>query len=300
MQDPRKLLAEDEIVSTLQPNIIEVDDTNLRRLSARPGLRKYLAQIWQRRHFIWAEARNKAFSRGRDMYLGRAWVVLQPILDSAVYILVFGVVLKISKSIDYFIGYLVIGVIFFGFITRGINSGAGLIQSSKGMISSFSFPKAALPLSLTVKQLLDNVAPAIVGLLIAFLYHGLVPSFAVLAVPVIFLMIHLFTLGVMLIVARVTAFIPDLKALVSTFTQGLFFVSGVFFDIHRFDSNETIQSIMLANPAYQFLTAVREATIYQTVPPLGRWLYLVAWTLGLLIIGLIFFWEAEERYSHVR
>lgn len=287
-------------MSTVQQNIIEVDDTDLRRLSARPGLGKYLAQLWQRRHFIWAEARNKAFSRGRDMYLGRAWIVLQPILDTAVYILVFGVVLNISKNIDYFIGYLVIGVIFFNFITRGLNSGAGLIQSSKGMISSFSFPKAALPISLTVKQLLDNVAPAIVGLLIAFLYHGLTPSLAILTVPVFFLMIHLFSLGAMLIVARITAFVPDLKALVSTFTRGLFFVSGVFFDIHRFDSNETIQSIMLANPAYQFLTAVREATIYQTVPPLSRWLYLAAWTFGLLIIGLIFFWEAEERYARVR
>ncbi|WP_231699007.1 ABC transporter permease [Corynebacterium lujinxingii] len=287
-------------MSTVQQKLIEVDDTFLRRLSARPGLGRYLAQLWQRRHFIWAEARNKAFSRGRDMYLGRAWIVLQPILDTAVYILVFGVVLNISKNIDYFIGYLVIGVIFFNFITRGLNSGAGLIQSSKGMISSFSFPKAALPISLTVKQLLDNVAPAIVGLLIAFLYHGLTPSPAILTVPVFFLMIHLFSLGAMLIVARITAFIPDLKALVSTFTRGLFFVSGVFFDIHRFDSNETIQSIMLANPAYQFLTAVREATIYQTVPPLGRWLYLAAWTFGLLIIGLIFFWEAEERYARVR
>lgn len=234
------------------------------------------------------------------MYLGRAWIVLQPILDTAVYILIFGVVLNISKNIDYFIGYLVIGVIFFSFITRGLNSGAGLIQNSKGMISSFSFPKAALPISLVVKQLLDNVTPAIVGLFLAFLCHGLMPSFAILAVPVLFLMIHLFCLGAMLIVARITAFVPDLKALVSTFTRGLFFVSGVFFDIHRFDSNETIQSIMLANPAYQFLTAVREATIYQTVPPLGRWLYLAAWTLGLLIIGLIFFWEAEERYARVR
>ena len=287
-------------MSTVQQNLIEVDDTNLRKLSARPGLGKYLTQLWQRRHFIWAESTSKAFSRGRDMYLGRAWIVLQPILDTAIYILIFGIVLNISKNIDYFIGYLVIGVIFFSFITRGLNSGTGLIQSSKGMISSFSFPKAALPISLTVKQLLDNIAPAIVGLLIAFLYHGLVPSFAVFTVPVLFLMIHLFTLGAMFIVARITAFIPDLRALVSTVTRGLFFVSGVFFDIHRFDSNESLQSVMLANPAYQFLTAVREATIYQTVPPLGRWLYLSAWTLGLLIIGLIFFWEAEERYARVQ
>lgn len=234
------------------------------------------------------------------MYLGRAWIVLQPLLDCLVYVLIFGVVLKLSRNIDYFIGYLVLGVVFYGFINRGISNGSGLIQSSKGMIASFSFPAASIPFSVILRQLLDNVPPALVGLLIAMGFHQIVPAVAIVAVIPLYLMIHLFSLGLMLVTARVTAFIPDMKAIVSTFLRALFFISGVFFDIHRFDSNETLQAVMLANPIFQFLTAVREATIYQHFPPIDRWLYLGAWTFGTLIVGIVFFWRAEDRYINVK
>lgn len=277
-----------------------IDDTRLSGLSARPSMKTYLSDLWRRRHFIWYDARSRAFARGRDMYLGRAWIVIQPILDSLVYIFIFGVVLKLSRNIDLFVGYLVLGVIFFSFFNRGINAGSGLIQGSKGMISSFTFPKAALAFSVIVKQFLDNLAPAIVGLVIAMGYYRIVPSWTIIAVIPLYILIHVFVLGAMLIVARITAFIPDMKALVSTFLRGMFFVSGVFFDIHRFDSNETLQQIMLANPVFQFLTAIREASIYKTFPPAERWAYLSVWTLALLIVGIFFFWRAEERYANVR
>lgn len=280
--------------------ITVIDDAELNGLSARPSIGTYIADLWKRRHFIWYDARSRAFASGRDMYLGRAWIIIQPILDSMVYILIFGVVLKLSRNIDFFIGYLVLGVIFFGFINRGIGAGSGLIQSSKGMISSFKFPKAALAVSVIMKQFLDNVAPALVGLTIAMGYHRIVPSWTIIAVVPLYFLVHAFALGAMLIVARITAFIPDLKALVSTILRAMFFVSGVFFDIHRFDSNETLQQIMLANPVFQFLTAIREASIYQTFPPAGRWAYLLAWTLVLLVGGIIYFWRAEERYANVR
>ena len=277
-----------------------VDDARLQNLRARPSLPAYLTSLWQRRHFIWADARRRAFSRGRDMYLGRAWLVLQPLLDSLVYVLIFGVILKLSRNIEHFIGYLVIGVIFYGFMNRGISNGSGLIQSSKGMIASFSFPIASIPVSVVSRQLLDNIPPALVGMVIAMTVHQIVPSVSILAVIPLYLMIHAFSLGLMFVVARITAFIPDAKALVSTFLRALFFISGVFFDIHRFDANETIQSIMLANPIFQFLTAVREATIYQSFPPVDRWLYLLLWTIGTLSVGLVFFWRAEDRYINVK
>lgn len=277
-----------------------IDDSGLHALRARPTFRRYLAQLWQRRHFIWADARRRAFSRGRDMYLGRAWIILQPLLDCLVYVLIFGVVLKLSRNIDYFIGYLVLGVIFYGFMNRGISNGSGLIQSSKGMIASFSFPAASIPISITLRQLLDNIPAALVGLLIAMGFHQIVPAISIIAVIPLYLMIHIFSLGLMLVTARITAFIPDMKAIVSTFLRALFFVSGVFFDIHRFDSNENLQAIMLANPVFQFLTAVREATIYQHFPPLDRWLYLGAWAAGIFVLGIVFFWRAEDRYINVK
>lgn len=57
---------------------------------------------------------------------------------------------------------------------------------------------------------------------------------------------------------------------------------------------------MMANPAYKFLTAIRECVVYDSVPSWELWAQLAAWSVGLFIIGFIFFWQAEEKYVNIR
>jgi len=202
---------------------------------------------------------------------------------------------------DNFIGFLTIGVIYLKFATGGLSAGTSIIRGSKGLISSFNFPTAAVPISTTIKQMIDHAIPAMVAIIGALLFQldkG-IPWTIILVVPLYFL-IHCFSLGCMFIVGRATAFIPDLKSVVGIINRGLFFISGVFFDLSKFDKNPHIQEIMQANPIYQFLTAVRQLVLDGEVPPLGTWLYIAAWSFGVLIIGYFYFWQAEERYAVVK
>lgn len=283
-----------------RPSIL-VDDSQLFSLRARPSLIEYFRSLWQRRHFIHADARSKAFKSNRDMLLGRVWIILNPLLDVAVYGVVFGLVLKTSRGIDNFIGFLILGVIFFGFISKGLSAGSGLIQSSRNMISSFAFPKASLAVSVILRQLLDNIVPAIVAVILAVLLQiGEPLSWTIILVVPLFLLIHVFGLGLTFFVSRITAFVPDFKAIVSLVGRALFFLSGVFFSVERFSTSPELQQLVLINPAYQFLMAVRDAAIYQTVPSAGTWAYLSAWSFGLVVVGFVFFWQAEERYASAR
>ncbi|PNK21999.1 ABC transporter permease, partial [Bacillus thuringiensis] len=70
-------------------------------------------------------------------------------------------------------------------------------------------------------------------------------SWTVMLVVPLFLVLHVFTLGLTLIVARITAFIPDAKPLVALLQRALFFVSGIFFSVERFNDQPLIQEIML-------------------------------------------------------
>lgn len=286
--------------SSDDPAVI-VDASKLRPLHSRPKFFSYLAGIWHRRHFIIADARGRSFQSQRDMVLGRLWLVLSPLLDAAMYGILFGLLLRTSRGIENFIGYLVIGIIFFGFIQGGLTTGSGMIRDSRSMISAFSFPRASIPIARITRQFLDNSLPALVALCVALAFQwGNPPGWEMLLVIPLYVLIHTFALGLTFIVARLTAFLPDLRSLVPVAGRAWFYVSGVFFSIERFATNPTIQDIMVANPAYQFLQAVRGVVLYQTVPMLETWLTLCAWSFGLLIIGLIFFWQAEERYINVR
>lgn len=287
--------------SQVVDNVELVDDSELGSLNAKPRLSSYLSKLWGRRHFILADAKSKSLNTGRGTFLGKAWILINPMLQVAVFVLVFGLVLKVDRGIDNFVGFLIIGVIFFGFLSGGLSAGSGLIQAQRSMISSFQFPRAALTFSVTLRNAIDNIAPAIVAVVLAVLTQLDRPiHWTIILVVPLFVIMQIFALGCTLWISRITAFIPDTKALVSLAQRALFFLSGVFFPLSRFDAHPVLKSVMEANPIYQFLTAVRMSVLDGVIPPLGMWIYLLSWSAILSVTGLIYFWMAEDRYSRVR
>lgn len=274
-----------------------VDPEGLRPLATRPTLAEYAAELIARRHFIVADARAKALRTTRDYRLWQLWLVLNPLFDVALYGFLFGLLLKTSRDVENFIGFLFIGIIFMSMITDLMNSGIRLMQSSRAMIRAFQFPRASIPFSTALRSSIDNVLPACVALIAAFLFQwGTWPSWTLLLVVPLFLMIHVFGCGLMMITARLTAQIPEAKTILGLITRGLFFLSGVMFSVDRFAEHSAIHQLMTANPCYVFLTAIRDCTIYRTAPSLATWGELLAWSVGVFVIGFVFFWRAEDKY----
>jgi teichoic acid transport system permease protein len=73
--------------------------------SARPGLVSYLSRVWQRRHFILAYATARNVSMYTEARLGQLWQVLTPLLNSAVYYLIFGILFKADRGISNYTAY---------------------------------------------------------------------------------------------------------------------------------------------------------------------------------------------------
>lgn len=283
--------------STYEGEVLVVSEGSLKPLSSRPSLPAYIRQLWNRRFFIAAEARSKALRSTRDLRMWQVWLILNPLFDVALYGFLFGFLFKTSHGVDNFVGYLFLGVIFMRILTGVMSAGNGLIASSRAIIRSFLFPRASLVLSRALRSMIDNLLPAIVALIAAFaMQWGTWPRWTLIIVIPLYVMIHIFACGLMFILARLTLEIPEVKSLVGLFTRAWFFLSGVMFSIDRFDHYPTIHAFMEQNPAYLFLMAIRDASIYGTVPSWQVWLTLFAWTIGTFAVGFIYFWHAEEKY----
>lgn len=280
---------------------ILVDDSTLSPLESRPRFSRYVKELYARRHFIVADARSRAFAPSRDLWLGRAWLIIRPFLDALMYGLIFGLMLKTNRGIDNFIGYLVLGITFFGLLTSLMSQGSGFIRSQKSFISAFRFPRAALVFSAALRTILDALPTLVVGILMALVTQWSTPlSWTIVLVPLIALLMGLFGTGLLFLVAWATAWVPDLKHFVNLFTRAWFFVSGVFFSIERFVDHPFMLEVMVANPAYQFLTAVRNSVMYNQTPTLSEWSTMIAWGLGTFLIGFVIFWSSEAKYTNVR
>jgi teichoic acid transport system permease protein len=279
--------------------VLEVVSTGrLTQVGARPPIRTYLAQLWSRRYFLWAEARAKVTSGTRETLLGQAWLVIKPILDGIAYYLIFGMLLNSSMGIENFVGYLVIGVFLFQFTSQCVTNGARSIQSGRNLIRAFTFPRASLPISVVLRGLL-NLVPTLGAM---FLILLTLPdeerwTSAALLFPVVLALQVLFVTGLALFLARLASMLPDLNQLIGVAMRFWLYGSAVFFSVDRFEKYPWIVGLMEANPMFMVLDGARDCLLYGEVPAAGTWVGLTLWALGTLVVGFLFFWKGEESYG---
>ena len=274
------------------------DIGHLRRVGSRPPLREYFTELWDRRHFIWAGARGAALTRYANERLGVLWYILRPVLDAAFYGIIFGLVLQVSRDIDNFVAWIIIGIFMFQLTNRAITGGVSLIRGSKAMLRAFAFPRASLAVSLTVRELMMAM-PAIVVMLIGIVAippHE-IPTITWSFFPVILLLHTMLNLGFALFFGWLGAVLPDLAQAMSFVSRVLMYASAVIFPIDQFLEDPAIGAIIQANPIYVVLELYRAVLIDGVVPPLADWTTLAAWAFGALLVGFMLFWLDEERYT---
>lgn len=276
---------------------------NLERLSKvgqRPDFLDYLVQLWDRRSFIFFDARARVQSGNEKNLLGSAWLVLTPILAGVSFYLIFGLLLDTSKGIENFVGYLIIGVFTFQMTTRSIVDGAKSLTSNTAMIRAFQFPRAALPIAVNVRELLANVPVTIVMLLFVIFTA---PAEEInwrwlLIIPAIILQ-FLFNLGIGMLWAPVVLKIPDVGMLLSFIMRLWMYASAVFFSEHRFDNYPVVRTIMDFNPIFLVIKIIRDSVLYAVTPSWRSWAVLSLFAAVSVMAGLLVFWRGEETYGRV-
>jgi len=183
-------------------------------------------------------------------------------------------------------------------LQRAVTGGSQVIVTGRNLIRGFSFPRAALPASYTIRSAIDLVPPmiALLVLVVVLPPHAWPSWHWVLIVPVLALQV-LLSLGLTLAASRITTTIPDMRNIWPFLTQFWFYASGVFFSYERFINHPVMLRAMDLNPGYLIITMYRDVILYQRVPQPRMWLILSAWSLGLTAVSFVFFWEKEEAYG---
>lgn len=277
---------------------VVLDLKDLPRVGARPRFIDYLVSLWSYRHFVIYDAKARVQTANRRDRLGSAWLLLDPLLNGLGYLLIFGVLLKSSRGVDNFIGYLIIGIFLFQLSTRSIVSTARIISNNQNVIQAFNFPRATLAVAVNIRELIANI-PVIIMMLLLIIFVPPVESITwrwVLIIPVILFQV-VFNLGLGLLLAPLVAKVNDLVHVISFGMRFWMFTSCVMFSINRYEDWPTMLAIVEANPMYIIITMVRDCLLYAEAPAWQDWAGLMAWSLGALCIGMLFFWRGEETYG---
>ncbi|MFI6819906.1 ABC transporter permease [Micromonospora sp. NPDC050187] len=267
----------------------------------RPTLSAYTRHLWAYRHFIAAYANARlvaSFSRAR---LGRIWQVLTPLTNAAVYFLIFGVILNTRDGIDNFIAYLCVGLFVFNFTQSVVLQGTQSISGNLGLIRALHFPRASLPIAVTLTQF-QNLLTAMVVLVGIVLVTGEPLTLDWLLVLPALLLQSVFNVGAALGMARFGSKVTDMRQLMPFVMRTWMYASGVLYSVDNFARHLPgwAQAIVEANPLLIYIELVRHALmedipLTSTAPQL--WLVGTIWALIAFIGGYVYFWRGEQEYG---
>ncbi|WP_149829949.1 ABC transporter permease [Streptomyces tailanensis] len=270
---------------------------------ARPTLREYVRRLWARRHFITAFATAKLTAQYSQAKLGQVWQIVNPLLNAAVYYLIFGVLMGTKHGVPDYVPFLVTGVFVWTFTQSSIMAGTRAISGSLGLVRALHFPRASLPLSYCLQQL-QQLLFSMAALVVILLAFGVpVAASWLLILPALTLQ-FMFNAGVAMVMARVGAKTPDIAQLMPFVLRTWMYASGVMFSMDKIladrDLPQFAHVLLEYNPAVLYIDLMRFALIdsfeAHQLPP-HVWAAALGWALLAGIGGFIYFWKAEETYG---
>lgn len=282
-------------------------------LTEKPSFVTYVRDLWRRRDMAAEIARNNVKSEHVDSALGEVWFLLNPLLLIGVYWLIFGKLMGTSRGVENFIAFLSIGVFTYDLSRGGLLRSARSMLSNRGLMTALRFPRALVPLAVTLEQSY-NYLPQVGVAAVIVLVTGEPVLWTWLMIPLLLVLMTMFTLGGGLFVARLGHHAHDTKNALPFLMRLTFYLSGILFPIERIIGNDRIineaaeyginefvvTNIMVVNPFFCFVTIARHYMIstYTSPYPLAwLWTSAGAWTVVLLVVGLWFFRGAELDYG---
>ena len=268
----------------------------LKRIGARPPFWQYVKETWQRRGFAWTLSTYTNESANARTRLGSWWNLLLPTIQAGTYGLIFGLILGANRPHN-FLPFLFTGVFLFAFMSGSFQTGAASITGNAGLVKSLTFPRALLPLSAVIQQII-NFWPQLGLLFVTLLITGNPITWDWLLIPLLVLLMIMFCFGLAMFSARLNAQARDLGKLIPFVVRILFYVSGVFFAVDRVLGQwPAVLAVFKFNPFYDYIQLARGLLVQGYEPSLELWLLCAGWAVFMPTFGLIFFWKAEEVYG---
>lgn len=274
-------------------------EAHLRPLDANRTAGEYLRQMWDRRDFVVAMPMEEVRASHQDTLLGNVWHLGNPMLSVGVYYLVFGVILTASAGIDNYLMWLMVGVFTFGLTQRTVLGGATSIGANQGLMRAIRFPRALLPVSVTISRLL-TFGFELAVLAVVSLATGEGISLRWVLLPAVLAVHTALNLGGAFIAARLNDSFRDVQQIIPFLFRLLIYVSGVMFPLERYLSNGEVpgiaRSVINANPLVPIIEMYRWVFLGTPVE-LDRMVQAVIVSGVLLAVGFTYFRGAEHRYG---
>jgi lipopolysaccharide transport system permease protein len=262
-----------------------------------------LKEFWHYRDLLALLVRRDLTSQYKQTILGPAWLVLQPLLTTITYTVMFGLVARLAPSgIPAMLFYLS-GIVPWTYFSGVVNKTSRTFVANSAVLTKVYFPRLIMPVSTTLSTLFSFLVQLVLLVIIILVYAAFFgfswsPSANLVFLPLVIAIMSLLGLGAGILVSAMTTKYRDLGFLVAFAVQLLMFASPVIFPPEVIAQNATLHDILQLNPMTPVINAVRTMFFGGTMDWVGLG-FASGTSIALILVGLAVFQRVERSFADV-
>ena len=252
-------------------------------------LKEIVGEQYEFRELLYQMTRRDLLLRYKQTIMGFGWAVFMPLLNTAVFSVIFTRVAPLDVGMPYPL-FAYCGLLFWNFTASSLRFSVTSLTANAHLVTKVFFPREIFPISAVLVQLVDLAVGSVV-LVALLIYYGVVPTAAIAALPWVLLVQFMFTLSLSLLLAMGNLFYRDVKYLFELVVMVWMFMSAVLYPISQIGG--TMGTVMALNPMTPVLEAYRDVLIRGHVPGAS---FLI--TTGVAALCLIAAWVLFHRAEY--
>jgi ABC-type polysaccharide/polyol phosphate export permease len=255
-----------------------------------------IRRVWAHRDLVLSLARRNYQLRYRQSLAGFFWALAPPLISVGVATLVFHRVARIDTGGTPYALFALAALAPWTFFANCLTYAATSVVQAHGIITRIPFPRAALPIAMSVTVLIDLAVASLAFLAFASLTGAGLPKTA-LWFPVLLLVEIVLTLGLVLLISALNVFVRDVHLAVPFLVQALLLVTPVMYPLKAVP--EALRSWYMLNPMTGLMESFRDVLLYGQPPTPSLLMPAVLGAIAALLLGSWYFWATENRFADV-
>lgn len=254
---------------------------------------KTLKEIYEYRTMISSLIQRDLRGRYKGSVLGFAWTFLNPLLQLAVYTVVFSAIMRAGIE-DYYL-FLFVALIPWMFFSSSVSGGASCIMSQKEMVKKIYFPREVLPISYVTCQFVNMLLSLIVVFAVLIISRKGISLMACLYLPIVMIAEYIMALSITMIASAVTVYLRDIEHILAIVTMAWQFLTPVMYSIDMVP--EQLRPVFNLNPMTPIIVAYRDVFYYKQAPHIFTLVHGFIFSIVLLIIGWLVFGHLKKHFA---
>ena len=249
-------------------------------------------EIWEYREMVASLVKRDLKSRYKGSVLGFLWMFLNPLLQLAVYTVVFSTIMRME--IDKFYLFLFVALVPWLFFSTCLSAGTTVIFSQQDMVKKIYFPREVLPIAFTISQFVNMLLSFLVIFAVLIISGIRLNPQALFFLPLVMLVEFVMALGVTYLVSALNVYFRDLEHILGILSMAWMYLTPILYPMDMVPQQYV--GLFTLNPMTSITVAYRDILYYGQVPHMNTLFHALAMGVLVLAIGQVVFGRLQRHF----